>query len=314
MNPNESMTLRDHTMRGLLPTTASTVPTSSPSSDVSNGLCSVTIQREPSVEHGTQETDDKVFRMQSRPKEGHNLKDNLTMLNESIAHLNRISSSESSDIRAPDSFTFKMEEFSPADKADYDFQSYSMTGKDSDRNERQEDNTLDILQSLDLPGSLLELNDFCEMGDDFLPCLEVEDSLLRDTKPVSLGNDINVNAKTHPHQEQSNNLPVIKTEKDTDFIQLCTPGVIKQENERRGYCQMSGHPREAVTLNMDRPSYIYGISSSLPDQKPPVGLYGSLPTDRDGWIRGNSYGDSIGIRRASESMVQPCLSTYTYNR
>ncbi|XP_062867554.1 glucocorticoid receptor-like isoform X2 [Trichomycterus rosablanca] len=310
MNSNESRTLRDHAMRGLLPTTGSTVPTSSPSSDVSNGLCSVTVQSELSLEHSAQEPGDKAFRMQHKPKEGHNLKDNLSMLNESIAHLNRTSSSESSDFRAPDSFTFKMEEFSPLDKADYDFRSYGQMGKDG----RQEDNTLDILQSLDLPGSLLELNDFSEMGDDFLPCLEVEDSLLRDssmlkdTKPVLLGNDMNGNGKAHTHQslEQSNNIPVIKTEKDADFIQLCTPGVIKQENERRGYCQMSGHHRESISLSMDRQLYPYGISSSLPDQKPAIGLYGSLPTASDAW-------NSLGIRRTSESMVQPCSSTYTYS-
>ncbi|KAI4882952.1 hypothetical protein NFI96_015625, partial [Prochilodus magdalenae] len=343
----------ERTMRGLLADLSGTMSTTSASGDISNGLNGSNVQRElsmagpASVGHSTQEPEAKVygktFRMQHQQKQrelpGLNLGDNFALLDESIADLNRTSTSANSSIRAPEPFAFKMEEFSPLDKVNYDFGPYGKSDRDVDGNEKLlEENTLDILQDLDLPSSPSELNDFYAPEDTaFLSSLAVEDALLgdsnvlKDIKSVVTGNsgtckNVNGNGKQHPQQmlEPGVNMPVIKTEKDTDFIQLCTPGVIKQENERRSYCQMpgmSGPHRGPVMLGgvggMDRQSYHYGANTSsavsLPDQKPILGLYPPLPTVNDGWIRGNGYGDAPGMQRSTEAMPQPCPSTYTYS-
>lgn len=327
-NPAKNMSVGDpHPVRGLLQTTESSVATSSSSSDTSNGPSSVNVHREVPMGYTAQEPDAKALKVQQKPKEGCNFKDNLALLDESIAHLNHTSRSENLCFRTPDTFMFKMEEFSSSDKPEYDFGSYDQTEKEESGNERLiEENTMDILQSLELPGSLSDLNEFCVTNDDaFFPSLAVEDaplvdsSMLRDTKPVLPGKNINGNDKSHPQQTLDHNLniPVIKMEKEADFIQLCTPGVIKQESKRRGYCQMTtmpGHPGAAVCLSMDSQPYHYGVSTALPDQKPLLGVYGPLPTGSDGWIQGNGLGDASGMQSANKSASQPCPSTYTYNR
>lgn len=298
-------------MRGLLQGAGSTGPSSSSSSDVSK-LSSVHVHTETP--------------MQQKMKECFNLKDNLSLLNESIASLNRNPSPADGRFRTPDTFTFKMEEFSPLDKPDYDFGPFEQTEKDECGNVKLvEESTLDILQSLELPsGSLSDLNEFCVTSDDaFFPSLTVEDtpladsSMLKDSKPALPGKNINGNDKACPQQtlEHNLNVPTIKTEKDTDFIQLCTPGVIKQENERRGYCHMtamSGHPEASISLSMDGQSYHYKVSTYLPDQNPGLGLYSPLTSD--GWIPGNGFGDVSGTQRANRSVSQPCPSSYTYSR
>lgn len=278
--------------------------------------------------HNAQESDAKTFKMQQKPKEGYNLKDNLALLDESIADLNRSSRSENLYFRSPDTFTFKMEEFSSLDKPEYDFGSYEQTEKDESGNEALiEENTMDILRSLELPGSLSDLNELCVSNDDaFFPPLAVEDaslgdsSMQKDTKPVLPGTNMNGNGnKAHPRQALEHNLnaPVIKMEKDADFIQLCTPGVIKQENERRGCYQMTamaGNSGAPDSLSMGGHSYHYGLRTSLPDQKPVLDLYGSLSTGTDGWIQGNEPAGASAMQRANKSVSQPCPSTYTYSR
>lgn len=315
-------------MRGMLQSTGSTAATSSSSSDVSNGLSRVNVHRELPMGHNAQEPETKAFEMQQKPKEGFNLKDNLTLLDESIANLNRTSCPENLWFRTPDTFTFKMEEFSTLDKTDFDFGSYNQMEKDESGNERLiEENTMDILQSLELPSAISDLNEFCVTNNDaFFPSLAVEDtplvdsSMLKDTKPVLPGKNMNGNDKADSQQTLEHNfrVPVIKTEKEDDFIQLCTPGVIKQEKERRGgYCQMTtmaGHPGASVSLSMDSQLYHYGVSTSLPDQKPVLGLCDPLPTGNDVWIQGNGFGDASGMQRANTSVSEPCPSIYTYSR
>lgn len=349
-NQDEYLTLGERAMRGLLTdiSSAMSMPTASASSDVSNGLSSSSsVQREMSVVGpASVEADTKVygktFRMQHQQKQkeplGLNLGDNFALLNESIADLNCSSTSTNSDVQAPEPFTFKIEDLSSLDKVKYNIGLYVQSDKDEDKNEKLlEENTLDILQDLDLPSSPLELNEFYTSEDTaFFPSLVVEDallgdsSILKDTKPVVTGNrgtckNVNSNGKQHLQQmrEPGVNMPVIKTEKDTDFIQLCTPGVIKQENDRKRYCPMSGvsGPHGGSLLlgglgGMDRPSYHYGASTSpsesLPDQKPVLGLYPPLSTIHDRWIQGNGCGGTPGMPRANETMSQPCSSGYTY--
>lgn len=325
-NPAKNMSLGDpHPMRGLLQSTGSSVPSSSSSSDASNGRSSVDFHREPSTGHDAQEPDTKAFKVQQNPKEGYNLKDNLALLDESIADLNRSTCSENLCFRTPDTFTFKMEEFSSLDKPDYDFGSYGQTDKDESESERLiEENALDILQSLELPGSLSDLSEFCVTNDDaFFPSLAVEDtplgdsSMMKDTTPVLPGKNMNGNDEAHPQQTlniSNLNAPAIKMEKDADFIQLCTPGVIKQENERSSYCQratMPGHP--GASVSMDSQSYHYGVSTPLPDQKPVLDLCGPLPAGSDGWIQGGGLGNASEMHRADRSVSQPCPA-YAYNR
>ncbi|KTG41978.1 hypothetical protein cypCar_00009296 [Cyprinus carpio] len=270
----------------------------------------------------------KPFRMQhqQKVKEPLNIGENFSLLDESIADLNR-----GSGIQAPDAFTMKME-FSPMEKDRVDFQPYGYPNKEMDGNERVTgDNTIDILNDLDLPDSLSDMNEFYVANEAaFLSSLAVDDALLgeshllKDTRPVVTGNsaacaNVNGTGKRQQMVEASVNMPDIKTEKDPDFIQLCTPGVIKQENERRSYCQMSGmggpHGGPTALGDMGGQGYHYGANTasavSLPDQKPLFGLFPPLPALSDGWARGNGYGDPSGMQRANETVLP---STYPYSR
>ncbi|XP_042604142.1 glucocorticoid receptor-like isoform X2 [Cyprinus carpio] len=269
----------------------------------------------------------KSFRMQhqQKVKEPLNIGENFSLLDESIADLNR-----GSGIQAPDAFTMKME-FSPMEKDRVDFQPYGYPNKEMDGNERVTgDNTIDILNDLDLPDSLSDMNEFYVANEAaFLSSLAVDDALLgeshllKDTRPVVTGNsaacaNVNGTGKRQQMVEASVNMPDIKTEKDPDFIQLCTPGVIKQENERRSYCQMSGmggpHGGPTALGDMGGQGYHYGANTasavSLPDQKPLFGLFPPLPALSDGWARGNGYGDPSGMQRANETVLP---STYPYS-
>ncbi|XP_066501636.1 glucocorticoid receptor-like isoform X2 [Hoplias malabaricus] len=352
-NPDENLTVRERTIRGLLTDMDSTMSTpTSASGDILNGLSGNNVQRGLSmtgpslVGYNMQEPEAKVygkpFRMQHQQKQrdalGLNLGDNLALLDESIADLNRTSTSVNSSVRSTEPFPFKLEEFSSMDKVGYDFGAYGTPGKLVATNEKLlDENTLDILQDLDLPSSPSELNEFYAPEDTaFLSSLAVEDALLgdssvlKDTKLVVTGNsgtckNVNGNGNQHPLQmlEPGVNVPVVKMEKDSDFIQLCTPGVIKQESERRSYCQLSGMPGPHGgplifgVGGMDRHLYHYGASSSsavsLPDQKPVLGLYPPLPTVSDGWTQGNGYGDTSGMQRLNEGVPQTCPPTYNYN-
>uniref|UniRef100_A0A8C2JQC8 Glucocorticoid receptor n=1 Tax=Cyprinus carpio TaxID=7962 RepID=A0A8C2JQC8_CYPCA len=269
----------------------------------------------------------KPFRMQhqQKVKEPLNIGENFSLLDESIVDLNR-----GSGIQAPDAFTMKME-FSPMEKDRVDFQPYGYPNKEMDGNERVTgDNTIDILNDLDLPDSLSDMNEFYVANEAaFLSSLAVDDALLgeshllKDTRPVVTGNsaacaNVNGTGKRQQMVEASVNMPDIKTEKDPDFIQLCTPGVIKQENERRSYCQMSGmggpHSGPTALGDMGGQGYHYGANTasavSLPDQKPLFGLFPPLPALSDGWARGNGYGDPSGMQRANETVLP---STYPYS-
>ncbi len=255
----ENLTFGDCVERGLVPGIGVSVSALNTSKDFSNGVSGSDAQRNLSMADPSlmgrdiQEPDAKIFKPfrmqhQQKVKESLNAGENFSLLDESIADLNR-----DSGIQASDTFTMKMEEFSPMEKDRLDFSPYGHPGKEMDGNERViGDNTIDILQDLDLPDSLSDLNEFYVADEAaFLSSLAVDDALLREsnllkeTSPVVTGNsaacaNVNGTGKRQQMVEASVNMPVIKTEKDPDFIQLCTPGVIKQENERQSYCQMSG--------------------------------------------------------------------------
>ncbi|KAJ8408822.1 hypothetical protein AAFF_G00246400 [Aldrovandia affinis] len=210
------------------------------------------------------------------------------------------------------------------DRLDMEHDSFGQMDKDLDMNQRLfGDNTLDILQNLELPGSLTDLNEFY-VGDEtaFLSALSVDEalmgdvSMLKETKPIVSGgsSSTNVNGTDQQMLEPTNPMPVIKTEKDT-FIQLCTPGVIKQEKESRSYCQMGGadlpsplHSPISVcgVSTSGGQSYHYGVNSSSAvglqqqDQKPVFGLYPPLATAGDSWNRAKGYGDVTEMQRGNE--------------
>ncbi|KAJ7997223.1 hypothetical protein DPEC_G00226740 [Dallia pectoralis] len=235
--------------------------------------------------------------------------ESFDMLEESIADLNRSNALGGSVLgHHCDLFSMKTEDFSSMQKDMNDMGrvGFEQSQKDLDLSDRLlGDNTMDILQDLDFPGSLSELNEFY-VADEvaFLSSLSGEDSLLRESnvqsKPVvssNGGNGTNVKfVEQQPLQE-----PVIKTEKDADdtFIQLCTPGVIKQESESRRYCQMSSMNMPGThnsVGNTSGPSYHYGASASTAvslqqDQKPVFGLYPPLSSINESWNRGTGYGD-----------------------
>ncbi|XP_030649853.1 glucocorticoid receptor-like isoform X2 [Chanos chanos] len=337
-NQEDSFTFGDHAdtvgERGFLSDIGISA-TSTNGLSVSNAQRELSIPGHNSTGHGPQQADVKVFgkplRIQHQQKQmdtlgGIPLKENFSLLDASIADLNRANAAMSSGIETPETFTLKTEEFSPLD--DKDRPTYCHFGQPEKDERILGDTSLDILQDLDLPGSLTDLNEFYVADETaFLSSLAVDDALLgdsnvmKDNKPAISANNggilgANVNGTGQQQQQQQMmepgpSMPVIKTEKDADFIQLSTPGVIKQEGERRSYCQLTGlsssHGAPMSVGGMGGPSYHYGSNSPSaismsPDQKPVFGLYPPPPPLDEGWNRGSGFGDSMGMQRASETV------------
>ncbi|XP_041742501.1 glucocorticoid receptor [Coregonus clupeaformis] len=316
-----------------------------PARDSSNGLNVTKTQGERStagtasmgltIEEAEVKVMGKALRMQHTQKQQQNqqqqqLFENFALLEESISDLNRSNTPGSSVLECPnDLFPLKTEDFSPMDKDRLNMGtvSFGQSLKDLDSN----DNSLDILQDLDLPGSLSDLNEFY-LADEaaFLSSLSVDDALLGDgnmeTKPIvssSGGNCKNVNGADQQQQllGPGISMPVIKTEKDADtsFIHLYTPGVIKQENEHQSYCQISSLDIPGTHSSVDSMSglsYHYSANTSTAvsiqqDQKPVFGLYPPLPSVSDGWNRGNGFGDGSGMSTPSSSSFLVSFSSPT---
>lgn len=274
---------------------------------------------------------------------GFSLGENFSLLEASIADLNRCSSSVDSLTggAAPAPFPLKTEGFSPLGK-DLDPDPFGPAGQD--QNPRLfADNTLDILRDLELPGSLTDLNEFYVSDEAaFLSALSVDEALmgdvgpLKEAKPVVGGNGggmgggggvcANVNGSDQQQQPlDPAAMPNIKKEKDANFIQLCTPGVIKQEEKSRSYCQMGGaelpsplhSPISVCGVSASGgQGYHYGVTSPSglqpPDQKPVFGLYPPLGTVGDAWSRPKGYGEPSEMARGSElvSVSQPFAAGY----
>lgn len=234
------------------------------------------------------------------------------------------------------------------------------------------DNTLDLLQDFELTGSP---SDFYVGDDAFLSSL-ADDTLLGDeSQDRGVSNSTSKPAATMTNsgsfsgsntttlngssllacQDESNSstsmtttatFPMVKMEKESGFIQLCTPGVIKQENTsamRSSSCQMSGSTGGSTSsspseLSSSSPSpisicgvstsggqsYHFGGNSSInttlasttsgasqqKDQKPSVfSLYPPLVTVGEAW-NNISYGDGASGMQGLSSPTSAFSSSY----
>lgn len=124
--------------------------------------------------------------------------------------------------------------------------------------------------------------------------------ILPDTKPK-----IKDTGDTVLPSPSSVTLPQVKTEKD-DFIELCTPGVIKQEKLGPVYCQASFSGTNIIGNKMSAIS-VHGVSTSggqmyhydmntaslsqQQDQKPIFNVIPPIPVGSENWNRCQGSGD-----------------------
>uniref|UniRef100_A0A8C1XLZ0 Glucocorticoid receptor n=1 Tax=Cyprinus carpio TaxID=7962 RepID=A0A8C1XLZ0_CYPCA len=309
------------------------------SGDVPNGL-----SNSPTLEEHTTSVsstlgifgEDSELKMVGKEQRAHQhqtlgaftLGDSFSSLEASIADLNSTSPSVDSLIGGmdPNLFPLKTEEYSPLDKGDMDLDqdSFGPIGKDVDVGNHKlfSDNTLDLLQDFELDGSP---SDFYGADDPFLSTIS-EDALLGDLPTITeRDSKVAVNgATTTPSTSGINtvtvSLPTVKVEKDS-IIQLCTPGVIKQENNGgTKYCQASLHSTPinicGVTTSSGQ-SFLIGTSPSTAavsqqkDQKPVFNVYTPVTSSEDSWGRGYGFGNASEMQqRASESFSKNYTSPY----
>uniref|UniRef100_A0A8C5H9L2 Glucocorticoid receptor n=1 Tax=Gouania willdenowi TaxID=441366 RepID=A0A8C5H9L2_GOUWI len=163
------------------------------------------------------------------------------------------------------------------------------------------DNTLDLLQDFDLTGSP---SDFYVGDDAFLSTL-TDDSLLgiahfnhSDQSSPSVSTTVTPSTTTTLSA-------LVKKEKDSGFIQLCTPGVIKQEKTSEGhtFCQISGSSSTNIPASTPisicgvstsgGQSYHFGVTSKKQQSLPVISICGA-------WNRSQSVGDSSAALKTSE--------------
>ncbi|XP_067314099.1 glucocorticoid receptor [Pseudorasbora parva] len=253
------------------------------------------------------------------------LGDSFSGLEASISDLNSTSPSVDSLIGGvdPNLFPLKTEDFSPMDKGDMDLDqdSYGAIGRDVDVGNHKlfSDNTLDLLQDFELDGSP---SDFYVGDDSFLSNIG-EDAMLGDlTTNTERDTKATISMSTSSPSTTTTSLATVKVEKDS-IIQLCTPGVVKQENiDGTNYCQIGLHSTPinicGVTTSSGQ-SFLFGTSSSTAavsqqkDQKPVFNVYTPLTSSEDSWSRGHGFGNASGMqqRTFTSPYARPEESTAT---
>ncbi|KAK9962931.1 hypothetical protein ABG768_006166 [Culter alburnus] len=341
-NPVEGI-LRSGIQSAMSVAPTSMVPQPSPlmqpvSADLPNGLSnSPTLEEHSTSTLGIFAEDSelkavgKEQRAQQQQSQGsYTLGDSFSSLEASIADLNSASPSMDSLIGGvdPNLFPLKTEDFSPLDKGDMDLDqdSFGPIGKDVDVGNHKlfSDNTLDLLQDFELDGSP---SDFYVADDAFLSTIG-DDALLgdlttnteKDSKAtISVSSTVNGVSTSSP-SNTTTSLATVKVEKDS-IIQLCTPGVIKQENAGgTNYCQIGLHSTPinicGVTTSSGQ-SFLFGTGSSTAavsqqkDQKPVFNVYTPLTSSEDRWSRGQGFGNASGMQqRASECFSKNFSSPY----
>lgn len=316
----------------------------------------ITATVRPSFENLDPRSQSKVPRPQLLPQTHtsatlgrQNLTENFEAGVEDLTHCSMDSLTGGSD---PNFFPMKNEDFC-VDKGEQDpidlDRDFEQIGKDVDVSQKLvNENTLDLLQDFELTGSP---SDFY-VGDDAFLCTLADDSLLGDVTSEKFESSngsgavsvaLNGSNMTSPDQSTSGvssaspltpSTPLsllVKKEKDAGFIQLCTPGVIKQEKTPggRSYCQMSS--TSSPNLPSSNPISICGVSTSggqtyhfgmnasstearqHKDQKPVSSLYLPVPTIGGACNTSQGVGEDLLMHRASEAFTSLAFPT-TFSR
>lgn len=265
------------------------------------------------------------------------LGDNFSRLEASIADLTSCLPSVDSLMGAgdPTLFPLKHEDFSPVGKTEVDLEPDPF-GKDVDGGNPKlfGDNTMDLLQEFDLPESPTDFyvgdDEFPPLGDDSLLGVIVSDkdskcvdSISPTTTAIS---NVNGAAGAAPSSMPTCNPALVVKQEKEPMIQLCTPGVIKQENAGgRSYCQMTPDlpsPVRNVSIAIcgvstsSGQSYHFGspVSSGnqQKDQKPVFNVY-TPQAPADEWSRG--FGNASAMQpRASNSFASAQSFSTSYAR
>ncbi|XP_062846200.1 glucocorticoid receptor [Trichomycterus rosablanca] len=264
----------------------------------------------------------------------YSLGDSFTRLEASIADLNSSVPSVDSLIGEmdPSLFPLKSEDFSPIGKGDVDLDQSPFEKDDTINPKLFSENTLDLLHDFDLPGSPADFyvnNEFPSLDDDsLLGVIESDkDSKLMESINSSNGTSTNINGGTglsSPGITTSIQNIVVKIEKES-LLQLCTPGVIKQENASgRSFCQLTsdlGSPIRNTPIAIcgvstsSGQSYHFGgpvsSTSQQKEQKPIFSVY-TQPGTGEEWGRG--IGITTGIqRRTSDNFTSTQSFTTSYS-
>ncbi|KAL4659751.1 glucocorticoid receptor-like [Arapaima gigas] len=225
----------------------------------------------------------------------------------------------------PNTFPLKTEDCPPVDGSGMDNEedNFRSVAKDSNVNQGLfGENTMDLLQDLELVGSLSELNELYEEDEAaLLSSLAVNDPLFGDDSElkqnkVATSNSMNMNGRDQQLPNPGCSTTAVKMEENSS-VQLRTPGVIKQENQSKGYChalrledlRLFSSPLSPCGAGTTvGPTQQFGPSCSAvvglqqPEQKPSYSLLPSLSPLDDGWNRGTEYGDAAEMQRRTNAI------------